>query len=109
MNTRKALSQPSNKISKLKVDANDSEIIVNGTKTRALIDSGSMITCISEEFQSLNPIPELHSISEFGLTIHSANGTVLPFSGFVELEMCVPWFGSSSYAIPALVVPQINY
>ena len=97
-------------LSRLIGDANDSEIIVNGTKTRALIDSGSMITCISEEFhESLNPIPELHSISEFGLTIHSANGTVLPYSGFVELEICVPCFGSSSYAIPALVVPQTNY
>ena len=57
------------------------------TKTRALIDCGSMITCISEEFQSLNPIPELHSISEFGLTIHSANGTVLPYSGRI-IDMC---------------------
>ena len=69
-----------------------------------------MITCISEKFhKSLNPVPELHSISDFVLTIHSANRTVLPYSGFAELEICVPCFGSSSSAIPAFVVPQTNY
>ena len=80
-------------LSRLTGDANDSEIIVHGTKTRALTDPGSIIICISEEFhKSLNTVPELHCISEFVLTIHSANGTVLPYSSFVELEICVPCF-----------------
>ena len=54
-------------LSRLVGEPNESEIIIQNRKTKALIDSGSMVTCISEEFyKSLNPIPELFSISDFG-------------------------------------------
>lgn len=96
--------------SRLVGESNDTEIFINGVKTKALIDSGSMVTCISEEFfKCLNPMPTLHDMSELGLNVQSANGSLLPYSGYVELEICVPCFGNSSYAIPALVVPQTNY
>ena len=40
--------------------ANENLISICGVETRGLIDSGSMITSISESFyKSLNPIPEL--------------------------------------------------
>lgn len=71
--------------------SNESEIIVSGVKTKALIDSGSVVTCISEEFyNSLHPKPELFSITEFGLSVHSANGGELPYRGYIELDICVP-------------------
>lgn len=44
-----------------------------------------------------------------GLNVQSANGSLLPYSGYVELESCVPCFGYSFNAIPALVLPQTNY
>lgn len=96
--------------SRLVGESNDIEIFINGFKTKALIDSGSMVTCISEEFfKCLNPMPDLHDMSELGLNVQSANGSLLPYSGYVELKICVPCFSNSLYAIPALVVPQTNY
>ncbi|XP_062610021.1 uncharacterized protein LOC134271821 [Saccostrea cucullata] len=91
-------------------ESNESDIIVNGLRTKALIDSGSMITCISEEFfKHLNPRPELHDLSEFELNVQSANGSALPYSGYAEIDICVPFFGEFTYTIPVLVVPQTNY
>lgn len=90
--------------------SNESEIIVSGVKTKALIDSGSVVTCISEEFyNSLHPKPELFSITEFGLSVHSANGGELPYRGYIELDICVPCLHNGTHCIPALVVPQTNY
>ena len=53
-------------LSRLIGDAYNQEILVTSIKTRTLINCCSLITCISEEFhnKSLNPFPELHSISE---------------------------------------------
>ncbi len=65
--------------SRLVGESNDTEIFINGVKTKALIDSGSMVTCISEEFFiCLNPMPTLHDMSELGLNVQSANGILLP-------------------------------
>lgn len=99
-----------NLLSRLVGDANESEIIIENRKTKALIDSGSMVTCISEEFyNTLDPVPELLNISDFGLEITSASGSKIPYKGYVEIEISVPCLGNFSYCIPALVVPQTNY
>ena len=71
--------------------ANEGLISICGVETRGLIDSGSMITSISESFyKSLNPIAELKNIKEFGLSVLSANGTQLPYRGYIEAEIKVP-------------------
>lgn len=57
-------------------------------------------------FNSYAPKPDLHDMSE--LNVQSVNGCLLPYSGYVELEICVPCFSNSFCAIPALVVPQTN-
>lgn len=42
---------------------NESKIFMSGLETRALIDTGSMVTCMSEKFyQSLQCKPKLHDI-----------------------------------------------
>ena len=44
-----------------------------------------MITSVSESFLKSNkPRPELHNISEFGLKVQSANGDILPCTGYIE-------------------------
>ncbi|XP_062572826.1 uncharacterized protein LOC134234798, partial [Saccostrea cucullata] len=90
--------------------SNEADITVFGTKTKALIDSGSMVTCISESFyQSLKPMPELLSLTNFGLSVRSANGSELPYKGYIEMQINVPCMNDFSCHIPALVVPETNY
>ncbi len=48
----------------------------------ALIDSGSMVTCMSEHFyRQIAAQYELHSIQDFELHVHGAEGSPLPFTG----------------------------
>ena len=90
--------------------SNESNIIVNGEKTCALVDTGSMITCISEKFyHSLSHKPELRSIDDFDLKVFSAEGSSLPFSGYVEVELQVPFLSKESFYVPVLVMKATEY
>ena len=85
-------------------------ILICGIKTVGLIDSGSMITSVSESFyDSLQPKPVLHDITEFGLSVTSANGTQLPFKGYIEADISVPSLGNNTFRIPLLVVNNTDY
>ena len=51
-------------------------------KTQALIDSGSMVTCIFEDFyNTLDSVLELHNFSDFGSEITSATGSKIRYKG----------------------------
>ena len=90
--------------------ANESEILINGVKTSGLIDTGSMVTSVSEEFyKSLKPLPQLHLITEFVLEAQGANGDKSPYKGYIEAEISVPFFTNSSFEIPLLVVSNTEY
>ena len=90
--------------------SNEGNISICGVDTRGLIDSGSMITSISRSFyESLNPTPELHDIEEFGLSVIGANGSKLPFLGYIEAEISVPILGEQTHMIPVLVVSNTDY
>ena len=85
--------------------SNESFIFINGVKTSGLIDSGSIITSISEGFyHSLTPMPELCNITEFGLSIQSAGGAKLPYKGYIEAEISAPFLSNSVFNVPLLVV-----
>ena len=90
--------------------SNDGEIFVNNIQTKGLIDTGSMITTISESFyKSMDPLPELHNITEFGLSVQGANGEDLPFKGYIEAEISAPVLSSSVFKIPLLIVSDTEY
>ena len=90
--------------------SNEGEISVNGLKTSGLIDTGYMITSVSEQFNnSMDPVPELHDLDEFGLSVQGATGKELPFKGCVEAEISVPFLSDSVFNIPLLVVPETEY
>ncbi|XP_062573863.1 uncharacterized protein LOC134235731, partial [Saccostrea cucullata] len=89
---------------------NEADITVFGTKTKALIDSESMVTCISESFyESLKPMPKLLSLTNFGLSVRGVSGSELPYKGYIEMQINVPCMNDFSCHIPALVVPETNY
>ena len=90
--------------------SNESNIKVCGKETICLIDSGSMVTTVSEQFyNSLQNKPDLHDITEFQLDVYGANGGTLPYIGYIEAKIEVPHMNEPLY-IPALVtkVSDVN-
>ena len=77
---------------------------------RALIDSGSQISTISEECQEqLNPRPNLRYTNDFGLDIRVADGHSIPYKGYVLVDESAPFTDGVSQLIPILIVPLTDY
>ena len=69
-----------------------------------------MITSVSESFyEFLNPVPKLHNITEFGLSVLGANGGHLPYIDYIEADISVSQLGNDTYQIPLLVVFDTEY
>ena len=66
---------------------NVAKIVICGSETNGLVDSGSQITSISESFyRSMDPLPELGDTRDFGidLEVYGANGSQLVYSGYIK-------------------------
>lgn len=99
-------------IERLVGSSNQSNIVICGVKTSGLVDTGSMVTSISESFyNSLNPQPELHSISELGisLSVLGASGSKVPYSGFIEADISVPFLTTENFVVPVLVMTDTGF
>ena len=69
-----------------------------------------MITTISEDFyRSLSPTPTLISIENFNLKVVGAGGYTLPYLGYIECGLQIPFLGQQIIEVPALVVPTTDY
>ena len=69
-----------------------------------------MITTISEDFyRSLSPTPTLISIENFNLKVEGAGGYTLPYLGYIECGLQIPFLGQQIIEVPALVVPTTDY
>ena len=87
---------------------NESEIIANGEETKGLIDTGSEISTVSERFwESLHHKPEIHVVEE--LEIKCADGSTLPYRGFIELTIGIPALNGDLVSALFLVVPVTDY
>ena len=70
-------------------ESNKSVIMVQDQIMSALIDSGSMISTISlSGYKTLSDKPELRDISSLEVSV--ADGSVLPYLGYVECCVSVP-------------------
>ena len=68
------------------------------------------MTTISEEFyKSLNPLPELMSITSLNLRIEGTGGNTVPYSGCIACTVKVPFLPERETDILALVVPTTQY
>ena len=91
-------------------NSNESPIEINGIETLALIDSGSQITTLSEEFyNNMNPKPELYSMEEIGLKVKGAGGHTLTYLGAIVCTIEVPFLVDQPIEIAALVLPTTDY
>lgn len=84
--------------------SNDCVLYICGQKTNALIDTGSMVTCISENFyESLEHKPVIRDLQDFQLNVYGAGGNVLPFLGYIEAEVRIPCLTENPFFVPVLV------
>lgn len=90
-------------------ESNEIEIVVEGEKVNALIDSGSMVTTLSETgYKSLKNQPEMRNLTSLGLEVSIADGSLLKYKGYIECCITIP-FMSIDLAVPVLVVPDTNF
>ena len=95
---------------KLVGKSNETTVMLNGIETLALIDSGSQITTLSEDFyNNMTPRPTLYSIEDLGIKVEAAGGHILSYLGAIACEIEVPFLGKQSIKIGALVLPTTDY
>ena len=89
---------------------NVSEIYIEGVQANCLVDTGSSISTISEDFvKLLDPKPIVHDVTELGLQVNVANGETLNFLGCIEANVCVPFLKDTTVPELFLVVPMTEY
>ena len=74
--------------------SNEGNVKINGQDFRALIDSGSMVTTISESgYNNLSDHckPSLLNLDTLGLQVSVADGSKLKYLGYIECSLTVPF------------------
>ena len=91
-------------------DENIADVTVCCVPCKALIDTGSQITSLSQDFVNRHLTDhEVHPLSDL-VKITGAGGNVLPFSGFVEIDLCMnPEFPDQTQPCLALVSLAVPY
>ena len=92
---------------------NESTILFCGIETNALVDSGSQVTTVTEEYyKSMNPQPILYTIEDLNLDLYAAGGNKIPLLGAIEATLEVPFLPNHEIQVPVVVVPTsmvVNY
>ncbi len=92
-------------------NANEVNVLVNGHRCAALLDTGSMVTTVSHHFyeQKLMNECEMKSLDTL-LSIESAGGDNLPYYGLVEVSITATEDqGKEELVVPVLVVDDTTY
>ena len=88
-------------------ESNEVNILLNGEIMNALLDSGSMITTLSEtRYNLLLNKPELKELSTLGLQISVADGSILQFRGYIE---CIISLLDIEFLVPIVIVPETDF
>ena len=102
MNERKQLSR-------LVGHSNESIISFCGYETAALIDSGSMVSTVSQEFfETIIPRPQSVDIKELNLSIQGADGNDIPYNDCIWAPVEVPFCDTPIWVL-VLVVPTTRF
>ena len=88
-------------------EPNECPVMVNGISTLGLLDSGSMVSTISNHFWMEHfPDSPINSLDDL-LTVSGAGGSQIPYQGYVEVDIKLP--GSEASTFPFLVVGDTDY
>ena len=87
---------------------NETIAAVNGISCLTLVDTGSMVSTVSEVFwrQKLSDV-QLKPIGDL-LHIEGAAGQAVPYLGYIEVSVNIPEISQEQDCL-ILVVPQTNY
>ena len=87
--------------------ANETEIEIDGIISKALIDSGAMISMMSKGYYEEHGY-EIHPLDHL-VPIKGSRGADVPYLGYVEVRMCIPGIHSSIrvFSCPS-VTPLLN-
>jgi hypothetical protein len=89
--------------------ATESIVYVNKIKCMSLLDIGSMVSTISvATLMSMHPPPDIKTLDEFTLSVKVAEGSPLPYLGYVEVSIYFT-FQSDNMMVLLLVVPETDY
>ena len=88
---------------------NTTHVLIKGKLVAALLDTGSNVSTISENYYDkvLSNHTPLLSLNEL-INIEVANGAKLPYKGYIELTVGIP-STQSSVDVPVLVVPDTSF
>ena len=90
-------------------ERNLTDVVVEGQITTCLVDTGAMVTTVNEDFfKQLSSKPILHSLEELNVELTGANGQKIPYLGYAELSLAVPFLADSEFTIPVLVIPTVK-
>ena len=96
-------------LEKLVGKENTSDIIVENVRTVGLVDTGSAIRTVSEDFlNKISPKPHTFSLEEFELEVKVADCRTLPYTGCIEATVKLP-FSEANIDTLLLVVPTTEY
>ena len=69
---------------------NETQLIINGIPCQGLVDTGSQVTTISEYFvKQYLPDVEVFPLNDL-IQVTGAADTVVPYHGFVEVDITIP-------------------
>ena len=104
------IESPKDKVyEKLVGKGNTSEIIVDNIKTVGLVDTGSAISTVCEDFvDKITPKPHIFSLEIIELEVKVADGRTLPYTGCIEATVKLP-FSEATVDTLLLVVPTTEY
>ena len=92
---------------------NVGDILIDGVTAKALIDTGSQISTISEAFlKHLKPEPKIRDLDELDLEVKCADGSPLQYIGYVAVHVSSLFVEESQdedHFYPLLVVPATEY
>lgn len=86
---------------------NEGEVIVNGLKCKALIDSGSQMTSMTCSFWRSHPELNALELQPSNILIEGAAGQKVPYYGVLNIRLEV--LGKQYETVPAFVVPDSDY
>lgn len=82
---------------------------VGGKNIKALIDTGSMVTSMSDAYYQAQ-LKNKYALQPFDSFLHieGAGGENIPYSGYIEIDMAVDQC-SESFHVPVIIVPATLY
>ncbi|XP_062612631.1 uncharacterized protein LOC134274364 [Saccostrea cucullata] len=90
-------------------ESNETIVFMNDNSFTGLVDSGSMVTTLSfSGYNSMTNQPELKDLSNLGLEVSVADGSLLKYKGYIECSVKIPFMDVELF-VPVLIVPDTDF